>query len=139
LRSYIQSGLNHILKGLGEMGKVSISMPRVPKSQNVLLRMHWAKRRKLQEEWIDEVYWTCKGKGLIPKKPFKRARVRIRYYFPTRRRRDKDNYNPKLILDALRYAGILEDDSVENIDLDWEIRHNKKARTEIEVQEIETK
>ena len=60
----------------------------------------------------------------------------ITYFFPTRGRRDPDNYSGKFILDGLVQAGILRDDSFRCIDLrlrgDWD---KQSPRTEIEVSE----
>lgn len=52
-----------------------------------------------------------------PKVPIKNAVVEISYYFPTGHRHDPDNYAGKMILDGLVKAGILEDDSFNNIEL----------------------
>lgn len=104
--------------------------------------MHWAKRHRLLQEWIDEVWVALLNLSIskrnfrMKKVIFKKARVRIKYYFKDRRRRDKDNYAPKRILDALRYNGILEDDSVDLIDVDWEILQGKPERTEIIIEEV---
>ena len=123
---------------IGKM-KIKLVIPCVPLSLNRLYSMHWSKRHRLLQEWIDEVWIALKKDEIRIDKPFKRARVRVRYYFRDRKRRDKENYAPKMIVDALRYNGIIEDDSIKHIDLDWEILQGKFARTEIEVQEIETK
>lgn len=72
-----------------------------------------------------------------PQKPFKKARVRITYYFPDRRRRDPDNYSGKFILDGLTGAGVIEDDSFSNIRLELRGGHDKNnPRTEIELEEM---
>ena len=55
----------------------------------------------------------------------------------TRQRHDPDNYNGKFILDGLREAGIIEDDSFKNIELQLCGAYDKEnPRTEITVKEF---
>lgn len=66
--------------------------------------------------------------------PIKKCVVRITYFFRTRQRHDPDNYNGKFILDGLREAGIIEDDSFLNVELQLCGSYDKEnPRTEIEV------
>ena len=66
-----------------------------------------------------------------------KAVVTLTYYFPDKRRRDSDNYAGKLILDGLVRAGIIEDDSFDNVQLVLRGGYDKEnPRTEIEVEEI---
>lgn len=67
-----------------------------------------------------------------------KAKVIITYYFPNARRHDPDNYAGKFLLDGLTKAGIIKDDSFDNISLELHGYVDKKnPRTEIEVQKIE--
>ena len=86
--------------------------------------------------WQQIIGYSANGK--IPKKPFKKAEVTITYYFPTKHRRDPDNYSGKLILDPLVRCGILEDDSFSNIvNLNLNGKYDKdNPRTEIIVKEV---
>ena len=69
-----------------------------------------------------------------PETPSKKCVVRITYFFRTRQRHDPDNYNGKFILDGLREAGIIEDDSFKNVELQLCGSYDKEnPRTEIEV------
>lgn len=71
-----------------------------------------------------------------PKKPYKKATVTLIYYFPTRHRRDPDNYSGKFILDGLVKAKVIEDDSFNHIDLILKGKVDKNnPRTEIVIQE----
>ena len=73
-----------------------------------------------------------------PKKPIKRASVTITYYFPNLIRRDPDNYSGKFINDGLVNAGILEDDSFNNVNLSLRGKLDRdNPRTEITIEEIE--
>ena len=82
--------------------------------------------------------WLVRGSIKRPKKPLQIALVRITYFFKDRRRRDPDNYSGKFLLDGLVKAGVIEDDSFNNIELRLQGKVDKKnPRTEIEVMEIE--
>ena len=71
------------------------------------------------------------------KRPRENAVVRIKYYFKDRRRRDPDNYSGKFLLDGLVDAGVLADDSFNNIELILRGGYDKEnPRTEIEIEEV---
>lgn len=73
-----------------------------------------------------------------PSEPLKKAIVRIKYYFPDRRRRDPDNYSGKFILDGLSAAGVIADDSFVNVKLELEGYVDKEnPRTVVELEEIQ--
>ncbi|MBQ5852213.1 MAG: RusA family crossover junction endodeoxyribonuclease [Lachnospiraceae bacterium] len=87
----------------------------VPSSLNKFAgRMNSWEYRNEKKEWERRVYMACMPR---PKEPVKKAIVKISYYFPTGHRHDPDNYAGKMILDGLVKAGILEDDSFNNIEL----------------------
>lgn len=66
---------------------------------------------------------------------WKRSRVSITYYFPDNIKRDPDNYSGKFLLDGLRAAGVIADDSFKNVKLELEGAVDpKRPRTEIEVE-----
>lgn len=70
-----------------------------------------------------------------PHIPLKRAVVTLTYYFPTRGRRDPDNYSGKMILDGLTAAGVIADDSFSNIELLLRGNYDRQnPRTEIIVE-----
>lgn len=84
-----------------------------------------------QKQWQALCAAYCRPK---PSEPIKKCVVRITYYFRTKQRHDPDNYNGKFILDGLRAAGIIEDDSFKNVELQLCGSHDKEnPRTEIEV------
>lgn len=113
-----------------------IIIDRIPPSDNKFKgRQNVWEYRRQKKEWLDMLLPICKGKA--PEKPFKRAIVTITYFFPTRGRRDPDNYSGKFILDGLVQAGILEDDSFKCIDLRLRGDFDKWwPRTEIEIMEV---
>lgn len=73
-----------------------------------------------------------------PAAPLQRAKIIITYFFPDRRRRDPDNYSGKFILDGLKLAGVIQDDSFNHITLELLGEVDRSSpRTEIEIEEIE--
>jgi len=108
-----------------------LEIPKVPPSLNTYKDLHWSARGKLQRIWDMEV---IAGKSRRWKAPSK-ACVRIIYHFQTVRKRDKDNYTPKLILDALKHCGVIIDDSADVLDVDWGFGETGEERTVITVEE----
>ncbi len=95
-------------------GGLWLAIPFIPPSQNQYLRWHWAKRKR----YLDGLGADLARLALARRLPaFEQATVQVSYIFPDRRHRDKDNYNGKFILDALRRAGILTDDRAELVSL----------------------
>lgn len=72
-----------------------------------------------------------------PKEAIEKAIVTITYFFPNRIRRDPDNYSGKFINDGLVKAGVLVDDSFNNVELRLIGNYDKDdPRTEIEIKEV---
>jgi len=69
--------------------RVKIVIPVIPESQNAVLRMNRYERHRALQEKAALIKWYCKER---PDKPFQKAHVSIKYYFPDRCRRDPDNY-----------------------------------------------
>ena len=92
--------------------------------------------RKEKEKWHWLIKAAIKEK---PEKPMDKAIVKIKYYFPDKRRRDPDNFSGKMILDPLVREGILVDDSFGHIQLCLCADVDKESpRTEIEIKEVGT-
>ena len=106
----------------------------IPPSLNVYTRMHWRKRSALQKRWNTLVWAACQGREI---RTFDRAKVTIIYYFRTSIRHDPDNYSGKVILDGLRKAGVLTDDSFSNVTIHPVAAYDPAhPRTEIEVEAV---
>lgn len=108
----------------------------IPPSNNKFIgRKNIWEYRKIKQEWETLIkYSVMKNK---PEKPLAKAEIHIKYFFPDRRRRDPDNYSGKMILDGLRKAGIVADDSFDNIVLVLSAECDRKnPRTEITVKEV---
>lgn len=111
------------------------TIPFIPPSNNKFIgrRNNW-EYRKVKAEWEQLISWYCQEK---PKKPYKKAIVTITYTFNDNRRRDPDNYSGKFILDGLVKAGIIEDDSFDNIILILRKTKKGKEKTVIGVERNE--
>ena len=118
--------------------KAEFTLQAVPPSLNVMLRMHWVKRRKEQEKWdlLVKVEWlNCRK--FVFQKP-----VEILYTitFKDIRTRDLDNYigGTKYITDALKRTFITQD-SVEwlrRISVEFK---TGKPKTQVSITEIQNK
>lgn len=91
--------------------------------------------RQVKRDWETLIALRCRDK---PKKPLECVEITIDYYFPNRQRRDPDNYSGKMILDGLRKAGVIADDSFKNIPSIHYNEHFDKGnpRTVVTVTEI---
>lgn len=108
----------------------------VPPSNNKFIgrNARWAYREQ-KKEWEQLIKLSCVP---CPEAPLERAKVDITYYFPNKRRRDPDNYSGKFILDGLVRAGVLADDSFNNVILNLQGDYCKNhPHTEITINEIE--
>lgn len=116
---------------------IRITLRGVPPSLNRFVgRENSQAYRQAKAEWTDTVAWMAKRQRRIHK-PYVHATVRIKYFFPDRRRRDPDNYCGKLLLDGLRKGGIIVDDSFSHIRLELSGGCDPAdPRTEIEIQEV---
>lgn len=116
------------------MNAVTLTVPLVPPPMNGpkgILRMHWAKRQRVQAEWCE---WLTagmneaehNGQGRLVREIRRRVlagernRVEIEIYHS--RKDDHDNLygRAKLILDAMKYkkgAGIIWDDDEKHLEL----------------------
>ena len=115
---------------------MTYSIPAIPPSDNT-----YKGRKNVWQYRNDKVLWEqyvqayCRP---VPQRPIQRAEVVITYYFPTRGRRDPDNYSGKFLLDGLVRCGILADDSFDNVNLVLRGGYDKEnPRTEIEITEVE--
>lgn len=118
---------------------IKIVINEIPPSNNKYMGRGSTKSQAFAYQ-AEKQRWAGLIMGALKKKlnkPMRKARVRITYYFPDKKRRDPDNYSGKFILDGLTKAGLIEDDSFANIILELYGRCDKEnPRTEIELEEI---
>jgi crossover junction endodeoxyribonuclease RusA len=117
---------------------INLIIPGIPPSLNQWRNMHHYTEAKQKKEWEDIVILEVQRQRKKPPKPIKRSTTTYTYYFPDRRRRDASNFSPKWLEDGLVKAGVLEDDSFENVDLKVRKggvdKHN--PRVEITIEEM---
>jgi len=119
-----------------------IEIEKLPPSQNEWKKWSWtvggrAKQRRIKREWENLIIphgylWKALyGPGIYAKE------IKVIFYFPDNRRRDLDNFSYfKGILDGLVKAGIIADDSVKNVKIEYEMKLNTgKRQTEILIDE----
>jgi len=90
----------------------SIHLPKLPKGLNSsdgMMRKHWSKRRKDQQEWDLAVAVVVAGAGPAPKPPLRL--VYTRYYASHPMDPDNAAASIKQPLDALVRTGAIHDDS----------------------------
>lgn len=118
---------------------IKLIIPEIPPSNNKFMGRGTRYIQSIQYQQ-EKQKWAWLIKAAIkdrPKKALEKAEVKIIYYFPTKQRRDPDNYSGKFILDGLVQCGIIKDDSFSNIDLTLRGRVDRKnPRTEIYVKEV---
>ncbi len=110
----------------------------IPPSNNKYIgrNARWAYQSE-KKRWAQLIQYGCMPK---PKKPLEKAVVELTYFFKDKRRRDPDNYSGKFILDGLRQAGVIADDSFSNIELRLKADFTKeKAATCIKITEYSEK
>jgi len=110
--------------------KIVIDLPII--SANKLLRMHWAKRAKIQKDYYSAIYVVIPI-YLHPPKQRKRKVIITSY---RKRLLDKDNLyaGTKPLVDALKKAGLIWDDSPKWINLEVkQAVDGKNQRTEVEI------
>ena len=99
-----------------EPGKLTVIIYDIAPSLNDWHGMHWAAKAKVKKQWESLLIVLLRGCKRI-----ERPVVRITYYPGIERSRDKDNYTPKFIMDGLKKSGVILDDNVKVVDLDWSI------------------
>jgi len=104
--------------------KLRIEIPGLPPRElSPNARVHWAVKAKAAREYGSQVFYAAvdaRNRSEPAKwKNLDRAKVRVWFYVPPRRRRDLDNLiaSFKPGLDALVRCGILVDDSIGHVEV----------------------
>ena len=111
-----------------------IEVPRIPESPNELRRFHWRHRYRHDRLWKDEVWYAVLQIKLVGA-PFPKAKIMIDRR--SRGKLDPDNLvsSMKPVIDALRHAKVIADDTHEHIQLTVTQSHGAPL-TRIEVQPV---
>jgi crossover junction endodeoxyribonuclease RusA len=107
---------------------LTLVLPGVPHSLNTWRGTPY-RVAQWHRQWVRRVaarVAAARQAGVWDGQPIDPAWVEVEYRFPDRRRRDADNYVPKGILDGLRAAGVLVDDSFAHVA--WAVRAGPVAR-----------
>lgn len=117
---------------------MKLTIPGIPPSINKWRNLHHYEEAKQKKEWENTVMLEALSQRVRPTQPFKKAIVRYTYYFPTKARHDPDNYSGKWLMDGLVKAGVLEDDSFDNVTLQIEQGgvDKKNPRVEVEIKDV---
>jgi crossover junction endodeoxyribonuclease RusA len=85
-----------------------------PPTLNALNNMHFMVRAKLKEKWETTVSNACRTHDT---QPMGKISITLEFFFADKRRRDPDNYafSAKFLLDGLVKAGIITDDSFNEV------------------------
>lgn len=85
-----------------------------PPTLNELNNLHYRARAKSKERWESLIEKECLAQHI---KPMGKVSATFEFYFPDNRRRDLDNYGfaAKFCLDGLVSAGVLKDDSYNEV------------------------
>jgi hypothetical protein len=108
-----------------------VSVPGIPPGPNS--RRHWSQRARDDAEWRRTGFLCAKdaiNRGEASGYPWGRVRVRYVSTTPSRRSRDPDNLIGacKPLLDGLRDAGVIIDDSHEHVTIEPpEFRHGPRG------------
>ena len=114
---------------------LTIALPYLPpKEFNPNSRVHWSQRYRAGQKVKDDVMALVLEQGWQGD-ALEKAKVKITWTFPDKRRRDLDNLlsATKPCLDSLVLAGVIQDDSMNHITLELAWQQGKKAETMIEV------
>lgn len=122
------------------MNAVTITVPQLPPRANQLLRMHWAKRKREQQNWREWLHAEangCAGARQIRKAVLEGRKMAVEVVLYHSRQDDPDNLHArcKLLLDALSYKrgiGLILDDSPSHIEL--AVRQHKSTRKDARTQ-----
>lgn len=123
------------------MDSLTIVLPYLPPesySPNSRVSQGWQKRgRQGDNNRVSEDVWALVREVGWDEEPMAAARVWVTFHFPTRHRRDPDNFTArcKPIFDALVKAKVLEGDAVDNIG--WPTYGHIYSKPEQTVIEIE--
>ncbi|MBA7624742.1 hypothetical protein ES703_32154 [subsurface metagenome] len=103
-------------------------------------RGHWAQRYKAGIAYSEAVYCECvQVRNSGNWQPFKRARLALTFVFPYKRRFDEDNLRARFKpgQDTLVHAGLIEGDTMENLELGTIQCVVDKARAPLTIIELE--
>ena len=113
--------------------RIRFSINNTPPSLNKIKGQPFGYVSKIKKEWADTLYIYAYQSGHRPAEKTKYKNCKVIMRFPTKRAVDEDNYR-KVIKDALFYADLVWDDSVQKLNFALKvIPGTGKRETEIEL------
>lgn len=89
-----------------------------PPSANRTKTWHWARTMRAKREWTDRIeletlaqFFQLRRDSALPPHVW----IQLRLYFPDLRRRDSDNFSPKMLTDGLVKGKLIPDDSTKYV------------------------
>jgi len=86
--------------------KIYYELPKVSTNQ-YYTGMHWSQRNKIAKKYHNDIYYLCKKNNL----PKVKESCKIIFGFATKFDLDNNSIIIKMIIDSLRYGGIIKDDN----------------------------
>lgn len=115
---------------------IEFEIPDLPKTINALGRAHWAVKAQEAAKWKALVHLSvCAYK---PEKPLEKARITLTRYSSGKPDFDGLVSSFKHVLDGLIEAGVIIDDSMDNVTTEyaWERAQPKKGKIHIRVEPL---
>lgn len=105
---------------------IKIMVPYKIESLNVIIRKHWSYRSREKKTWMDLIHMLG-GKKIYKDIPYTKVTILSK----RKRLLDKDNCygGAKLVIDAIKELGLIEDDSLDKIELKVEQVKSKDEET----------
>ena len=88
----------------------------IPPSLNQWMVMIRPQMNNEKQKWKDFGIWLIEQYGYQDMQ-IEKCKITFKYYFPTKLRRDADNYTPKNLFDAFTASGMLVDDDFKHIEM----------------------
>lgn len=109
----------------------------IPPSLNQWMVMPRMKANNEKQKWKEFIIWVITDKYKYNNLMIEKAKVTYTYYFPTKTRRDADNYNGKFINDGITESKLWIDDDFAHISTTINGGYDKKnPRVEILIEEM---
>jgi len=127
-----------VMESQMEVRALDIRVKGLPPSPNAIGRSHWTIQAKNKKEWGEKIEWLAKV--IKPPRPYLRASVHFSICVGDKRRHDPDNLLASVCkpsMDALVRAGVLVDDSIDNIELSFDFTREGERGFNIYVEEIQ--
>jgi len=115
---------------------IRLTLHDLPPSLNEWQNLHPMKKARQKKQVERDVYYASYNHR--PPQPYEKAKVRIKIFFPTIRRRDERNYDCKWLIDGLVTAKIIKDDNIDVIGRPEVILEYDKQNPRVEVEIFET-